>query len=394
MSIDKTTYMISDKGSLGRNAMIVGALFLVITAAGWFMDSPQFFSSYLVAYIFWLTFALGGLFFTLVNHLFGSQWNIVMRRFTEATMYSFPLLAILFIPILFGMHDLYHWTHEDVVAKDAILTAKAGYLNITFFTIRAVVYFTIWFFISRTLYNLSLKQDKNPDDKIILRMKQISAPGMILYALTSTFAAFDWLMSLEPHWFSTIYGLYVFAGSFLAVLCFVILFGLNLRKKGYLTDIFTVEHYHDLAKLVFSFIVFWGYMSFSQYFLIWYANIPEETIWYLVRWENGWYVISLIIIFGHFVFPFLGLLLRAAKRSFAWLKFLAIWILVMHYIDMFWLIKPALSHGHGPHFNWMDFTALIGIGGLFIWNFWNNFTSNPILPIGERRLEASSKFKV
>jgi len=394
MSIDTSNYTISNKGSLGKNAMIVGAIFLVISAIGWYMDSKQFYDSYLIAYAFWLTFALGGLFFTLVNHLFGSQWNIVMRRFTEAAMYSFPLLAILFIPILFGMHDLYHWTHQEVVASDPILTAKAGYLNITFFIIRAAVYFTIWFLISRILYKLSLKQDKDPDDKIILKMRQLSAPGMILFALTSTFASFDWLMSIEPHWFSTIYGLYFFAGSFLAILCFVIIFGLNLRKKGYLADTFTVEHYHDLAKIIFGFIIFWGYMGFSQYFLIWYANIPEETVYYLTRWENGWDVITLTIVFGHFIFPFLAVLIRASKRNFAWLKFVAVWILIMHYLDMVWLIRPPLSHGHGPHFSWIDLATFLAIGGFFIWNFWNNLTSNPLVPVGERRLEASIKFKV
>jgi hypothetical protein len=394
MSTDTNTYLISNKGSLGRNALIVGTLFLVISAVGLYIDKQQFFNSYLIAYVFWLTFALGGLFFTLVNHLAGSQWNIVMRRFTEAAMYSFPLLAVFFIPILFGMHDLYHWSHEEVVANDPILTAKSGYLNVTFFAIRALLYFTIWFVISRVLYKLSLKQDKTPDDKIIHKMRQLSAPGMILFALTSTFASFDWLMSLEPHWFSTIYGLYVFAGSFLAILCFLILAGLNLRKKGYLIDVFTVEHYHDLAKFIFGFIIFWGYMGFSQYFLIWYANIPEETIWYLVRWENGWDTITLIIVFGHFVFPFLALLIRASKRNFAWLKFVAIWLIVMHLLDIVWLIRPPLSHGHGPHFSWMDLTTLLAIGGFFIWNFWNNLTSNPLVPVGERRLEASIKFKV
>ncbi|KAA3611193.1 MAG: hypothetical protein D8M58_14560 [Calditrichaeota bacterium] len=394
MSKDTSNYTISNKGTLGRNALIVGAVFLVVSAIGWFIDPKQFYDSYLIAYTFWLTFALGGLFFTLVNHLFGSQWNIVMRRFTEAAMYSFPLLAIFFIPILFGMHDLYHWTHEEVVASDPILTAKAGYLNNTFFIIRAVFYFTVWFLISRVLYKLSLKQDKDPDDKIILKMKQISAPGMILFALTSTFASFDWLMSLEPHWFSTIYGLYFFAGNFLAILCFVILFGLNLRKKGYLVDTFTVEHYHDLAKIIFGFIIFWGYMGFSQYFLIWYANIPEETVYYLTRWENGWSNITLIIIFGHFVFPFLAVLIRASKRNFSWLKFVAIWLIIMHYVDMVWLIRPAISHGHGPSFSWMDLSTILAVGGFFLWNFWNNLTSNPLVPVGERRLEASIKFKV
>ena len=392
MSIDTSAYKIDNAGKSGKMALIIGVVFLIITLAGYFVDSAQFFQSYLVAYSFWLTFALGGLFFTLVNHLFGSQWNIVMRRFGEAAMYSFPILAILFIPVIFGMHDLYHWTHQDVVANDPVLLAKSGYLNTPFFIIRAIAYFTIWYLLSRLLYKLSLKQDSEPDEELILKMRRYSAPGMIIFALTLTFASFDWLMSLDPHWFSTIYGLYFFAGCFLAILAFIILAALNLRKNGYLVNDLTTEHYHDLAKLIFSFIIFWGYMGFSQYFLIWYANIPEETVWYLHRWEHGWSVITMILVFGHFSFPFLALLVRSSKRNLGWLKFMAVWLIIMHFFDIFWLITPSFSQ-ESVYFSWMIFPAIIGLGGIFIWNFWKNFVSHPIVPIGERRLQASIKFK-
>jgi hypothetical protein len=394
MSAETNTYEMTNKGSLGKNALIVGIIFIIVSAAGWFMDSEQFFKSYLLGYIFWLTLALGGLFFTMINHLFGSVWNVVLRRIGEATMYSFPVLAVLFIPILFGMHDLYHWTHEEDVLKDAILSAKAGYLNITFFTIRAVIYFALWFTLSKVLYNISLKQDKDPNEKYILRMRQISAPGMIIFALSITFASFDWIMSLEPHWFSTIYGVYFFAGCFLSILAFVVLAAQHLLNRGYLTDKITVEHIHDMGKLFFAFLIFWGYIGFSQYFLIWYANIPEETVYYLIRWENGWNYITMLLVAGHFTLPFFILLLRSVKRNMVMMRVIAIWILVMHVFDIFWLSRPGISHGHGPHFSWIDLTVLLGIGGIFIWNFWNNLTSHPLLPIGERRLEASVKFKV
>ncbi|MCB0281900.1 MAG: hypothetical protein H6627_05675 [Calditrichae bacterium] len=391
MNIDSSTYTFTQKGTTGRNALIVGVIFLIVSAAGYFMNSAEFFQSYLIAYIFWLTFALGGLFYTLVNNLFGSEWNIVMRRLNEAAMYSFPLLAILFIPILFGMHDLYHWTHHEVVAEDPVLSAKAGYLNITFFIIRAVIYFSIWFLLSRILYKMSLKQDKEPHDDIILNMRRFSAPGMILFALSMTFASFDWLMSLDPHWFSTIYGLYIFAGSFLAILSFIVLVSINLRDKGILTSEITVEHYHDLGKLLFAFLIFWGYMGFSQYFLIWYANIPEETVYYLERWEHGWNVITMLLVVGHFTLPFLLLLIRASKRRLSLMKSIAIWIILMHAFDIFWLVKPNFSEG--LTFSWMEATLILGIGGLFVWNFWNNITSHPVLPVGERRLKASLNFK-
>lgn len=394
MNTDTNTYLMTNKGSLGRNSLIIGIVFIVASAAGYFMDSAQFFKSYLFGYIFWLTLALGGLFFTMVNHLFGSIWNVVTRRIGEAAMYSFPLLAVLFIPILFGLHDLYHWTHTEDVLSDPVLSAKSGYLNPTFFTIRAVIYFALWFTLSRVMYSLSLKQDTDPDEKYILRMRQISAPGMIIFALSISFASFDWLMSLEPHWYSTIYGVYFFGGSFLAILTFVVIAAQNIRNKGYLQDVITVEHFHDFGKLFFAFLIFWGYIGFSQYFLMWYANIPEETVWYITRWQNGWSVISYILIFGHFTIPFFILLLRSVKRNINAMRIIAIWILLMHMFDIFWLIRPGISHGHGPHFSWMDLTVLLGVGGLFIWNYWNNLTSHPLVPVGERRLEASIKFKV
>ncbi len=391
---EDSKYTITKKGSLGKSALIGGLILLAVSAAGFFVDSPQFYQSYLLGYIFWLTIALGGLFYTLASHLFGAEWGIVLRRISEATMYTFPILAILFIPILFGMHDLYHWTHEDVILNDEIIKAKTGYLNVTFFTIRAIFYFACWFTISKILYNLSLKQDSNPSDELIAKINKISAPSIIVFALTISFASFDWLMSLEPHWFSTIFGLYFFGGSFVAILCFIILVALHLRKSGYLQDVITVEHYHDLGKLLFAFLIFWGYMGFSQYFLIWYANIPEETVWYTMRWENGWYIITLLLVVVHFTIPFLILTFRGIKRNFTTIKILAWWVIIMRFFDIFWLTGPTFSHGHGPVISWMDITILLGIGGLFIWNMWSNLTSHPLVPIGDRRLQTSINHKV
>lgn len=389
MTAETNKYTISNKGSLGKMSLIAGIALLAASFAGYFMDGPQFFHSYLLGYLFWLSVALGGLFFTLATHLFGAEWSIVLRRITEATMYTIPVLAILFIPILFGMHDIFHWTHEEVVKQDAILNAKSGYLNFNFFVIRALIYFTIWFLLSRVLYKLSLKQDKEPSDALILKINKISAPGMILFALSITFASFDWIMSLEPHWFSTIFGVFYFGGSFLAILCFIILMAFYLRSQGYLVNEISVEHYHDLGKLIFAFLVFWGYIGFSQYFLIWYANIPEETVWYDMRWENGWSLITLMLVFGHFLVPFMALTFRATKRNFALLKIISVWVLVMHALDMYWLTAPTFAHGHGPHLSWMDVTILLGIGGIFVWNVWNNISSNPLIPVSDRRLTKS-----
>ncbi len=392
MNFDSSNYKFTQAGSIGKISMIVGILMLAVSAFGFVTNSKEFYEAYLIGYMFWLSLALGGLFFTLINHLFGSEWNIVMRRISEALMQTFPLLAVLFIPLLFGMHDLYHWTHEDVVATDAILLAKAGYLNVPFFMVRIVIYFGIWIFMSRLMYKMSLKQDTEPSEELIMSMRRLSAPFMIIYALSTTFASFDILMSLEPHWYSTIYGVYFFGGNFLAVISFTILFANFLRKKGILENIITVEHYQDLGKLLFAFIIFWGYIGFSQYFLMWYANIPEETVYYLDRWEGDWKIITMILVLGHFLIPFLAILPRMAKRNLPWLSLVALWVMVMHFFDLYWLIAPTFYDVETP-FSWMIFSVLLGVGGLFFWNFWSTFTAHPVVPANDRRFEASVHFK-
>ncbi|RMH62656.1 MAG: hypothetical protein D6677_09430 [Calditrichaeota bacterium] len=392
MNFDASTYKFTHAGSVGKTSMIVGALMLLLTAVGYVSNQEIFFRAYMVGYMFWLSLALGGLFFTLVNHLFGSEWNIVLRRFSESLSKTFPLLAILFIPLWLGMHDLYHWTHTEVVVKDPMLSAKSGYLNMTFFTVRIIIYFGLWTFISHFLHKKSLLQDEHPSEELIMTMRRFSAPFMVLYALSTTFAAFDIIMSLDPHWYSTIYGVYFFAGNFLFVVSFITLFAAYLKSKGILDNIITVEHYHDLGKLLFAFLVFWGYIGFSQYFLIWYANIPEETIYYLYRWEGSWKIITMTLVLGHFLLPFLSLLPRAAKRNLTWLGIVAGWIIIMHFIDLVWLILPNFEK-HGVHLSWITFTTLLGVGGLFFWNFWSVFTAHPVVPLNDRRFEASVKFK-
>jgi hypothetical protein len=301
-------------------------------------------------------------------------------------------MAILFIPILFGLHDLYHWSHEDVVLTDPVLLKKSAYLNPVFFTIRTVIYFTVWILLARGLYKTSLAQDAGHQAAHTVKMRKISAPGMVLFALSITFAAFDWLMSLDAHWYSTIFGVYIFGGSLLAILTFLVIFGNLLRKKDILTDTITVEHYHDLAKFLFAFIIFWGYIGFSQYFLIWYANIPEETIWYLHRWEGSWKFVTMTIVFGHFLVPFVFLMPRFVKRNLGILTFFAIWIVIMHWIDIFWIVVPSLHH-HEAHFSWMDLAATLGIGGLFMWFFLQKFYKHPLVPVGDPRLDVSIHMK-
>lgn len=389
MRFNQDSYRIEDLGRLRVLPLILGVLALVISVTGWISNSEQFYYSYLTSFIFWLSVALGALFFILLHHLVNATWSVVVRRIAETMMMNIPVLLIFMIPILFGIHDLFHWSHHDAVAHDAILQKKESYLNTTFFIVRAIAYFLIWIALSYFLFRKSLKQDNGELDPANTGMVSISAPGMILFAATITFAAFDWMMSLDPHWYSTIYGVNFFAGSVMAMLAVLILISSWLRFKGILTDVITIEHFHDMGKLLFAFIILWAYMAFSQYFLIWYANIPEETVWYLHRWEGSWKNVSLLIVFGHFVLPFFALITRPAKRNPLYLSIIAIWILIMHWVDLFWNITPNLHHH--AHISWMDFTTMAGIGGVCCWFFWNRLKVHPIVAHNDPKLSTSIK---
>jgi len=379
---------LSADGNFARNALIIGIIGIAGCVVGFFVDRGHFFHSYLTAYAFWLTIGLGGLFFTMLHHLTNATWSIVLRRISENVMMTLPLLAILFIPIIAGIGELYHWSHHDVIANSPVLQAKSSYLNTGFFIIRAVLYLGIWLFLARGLYRTSLAQDKEHTESQLPRLKKLSAPGMLLFAFTVTFAAFDWLMSLNAHWYSTAFGVYIFSGSLLSALAFITLVTIFLRERGYLSNLITLEHYHDLGKLLFAFTVFWGYIAFAQYFLIWYANIPEETIWYRVRWDN-YRFLSLLIVFGHFVIPFVALISRGAKRNLTVMKIMAIWLLLMHWADLYWVVMP--NHpGHALQSVWIDIAAVIGIGGLALWFFARRMTSTPLIPVNDPRLEASA----
>lgn len=390
MEFDSKTYRLSSVGNPGRNLLIIGIVALLLSLAGYFIDSGQFFHSYLVAFVFWCTVSLGGLFFVMIHYLTNATWSVVLRRLGENIMMLLPVMAVFAIPMLFGLGDLYHWSHADIVHADPLLEGKSAYLNIPFFIIRMVAYFAIWILLARYLYKLSLKQDVEHNDSLLRKAVKASAPGMILFALTITFFSFDLLMSLDSHWYSTIYGAYVFAGSFLSFLCFITLYIITLRKKGILADTITLEHFRDLGKLIFAFLIFWGYMAFSQYLLIWYGNIPEETVWFLHRWDGNWKIISLVLVFGHFVIPFFVLFPMEIKKNMPVMMVMSTWILIMHWIDIYWLVMPTL-HPHGIYFSWMDLTTMIGIGGIFIWRFLRINYSRPLVPVNDPRLESSIK---
>ena len=390
MTIDQKTFRLTSDGNIAKKALIVGVVALLAGVAGYFMDSTRFYFSYLAAYLFWLTAGLGAMFFVLVFHLTGSVWSIVLRRIGETMMMVVPVMGIFFIPLLFGMHDLYHWTHA--APTDKVLQHKAGYLNMPFFIIRSVIYFAAWYWIARSLYKASLSLENEDPVSQIKRMRRTSAAAMFVFAFTVTFAAIDWIMSLEPHWYSTIFGAYIFSGSLVGALSFFVLIGLYLRKKNLLQDVITTEHYHDLAIMIFGFIIFWGYMGFSQYFLMWYANIPEETIYYFKRWQGTWKIFTMTLVLGHFALPFVLLLPRFMKRNLTFLKILAIWLLIMHWIDLYWMVMVNHSP-QGIQLHWLDAALFLGLGGIAVGIFWKFFTAHPLVPVGDPGLQLSIEYE-
>jgi hypothetical protein len=294
----------------------------------------------------------------------------------------------LFVPIFFGMDHLYHWVDAEAVAHDHLLQHKQAWLNQPFFIVRCVVYFVVWLLLARYFTKKSIDQDLSGDPMLSVKMERFAGPAMVLYALTVSIASFDIIMSLDPHWYSTIFGVYIFSGSVLGFLALLPIVTALLQSKGRLVQAITVEHYHDIGKLIFAFTVFWAYIAFSQYMLIWYANIPEETTWFLRRQSGSWTQVSLLLLFGHFIVPFLILLPRFVKRSKLMLGAAALWVLVMHWIDLYWLAMPELSPDRVP-LNLLDLTCFVGIGGIYFAAAAHRLRNRAIIPEKDPRLAES-----
>ncbi len=393
---------LSEQGAGAFNTALFGGLIAVLLAFSMSFASPDglkhFMLSYITSYGFLLSLTLGCLFFVLILHLTKGGWGVLTRRLAEIGAANLPVMGILFIPILVtvwsGSGQVYSWAiPASEVEPGSILAWKTPFLNNWFFTIRWVLYFAIWGLLSWYFYSRSLLQDRTADDQASIWMEGMSAPGMILFALTASFAAIDLFMSLDYHWFSTIYGVWFFAGSAISVLCFLIISINVLQRSGRLTEDITAEHYHDLGKLLFGFIVFWSYIAFSQYMLIWYGNIPEETGWYQARQENGWWIVGVVLIFGHFVIPFLGIISRSVKRQKNLLMGWAVYMLVMHWIDLYYQVFPSWSESGGPPFLPLDPLLLFGLGCFWIAGWIRTAGDNPLVAVHDPRLEMSRTFE-
>lgn len=379
----------------------VGGRFLGLIAAavlcfgfllwGAFTDTKQFAFSYLFGYTFFFTICMGGVFWTLVHHAVDAEWSVVVRRQMENLGSLLLVMAILFIPFIFVGPKLWYWMTK-LPGQDVLLDEKWPYLTKEFFWIRAAFYFIFFVVCSTLLRAFSIAQDKDGSPKFTIFNRRLTFSSALLFAVCLTFAAIDWLMALDYHWFSTMWGVYIFAGTALSSMCVLVLIITALRSAGYFQGIITMEHYHIMGKLMLAFTIFWAYISFSQYMLIWYSNIPEETIYFLRRNTGTWWYIQIILVVGHFFVPFLLLLPNLGKKRPAFLCGMAIWILLMHALDMYQVVLPSLhKNGIVPHY--LDLFALLAIGCTLAAVFLKRLGEASLFPAKDPRLPQSIALK-
>ncbi|RUA16497.1 MAG: hypothetical protein DSY55_03990 [Clostridia bacterium] len=372
--------------SFQKISLIVGVLALIVLAAGFFLDTEHFFAAYLVGWVFWIQVALGGLLLLLIQNTVGGRWGLVIQRISEAATMTLPLLAVLFLVILIGIPHLYHWADADAVAHDTLLQAKAPYLNVPFFIVRAVIYFVIWIGAAYLLRKWSAQLDDNPDDADLRKkLRNLSAPGILIFGFTVTFASVDWMMSLEPHWYSTIYGMTFGVSAMAAGFAFAVVLVMWLLKFKPWSEVVLPLDVSDLGNWLLASIMLWAYLVFSQFLIIWSANLPEETTWYLARTQGGWQWVAIINVTLHFFLPFFFLLARGTKRAPGRLFKIAALVLIMRFADLVWRIIPAFSPGKLT-FPWLSVVAWIAIGGLFMTVFFQQLTKANFFPTYDSRL--------
>jgi len=371
---------------LQRYGLVAAFWGILAGVVGAFIDLDQFFRSWLIGFLFCLGLSLGSLALLMMQHLSGGHWGLAGRRVFEAASRNLPFATLLFVPLLFGLPRLYTWAQPDAVRADRILQDKALYLNVQFFLIRAVVYFAIWNLCSWFLNAWSAGQDRgevavHPLDT--RRFRTISAPGLLIYVITMTFASIDWIMSLDPHWYSTIFGLIFVVSQGLAAFAFVIsVLAMLSNVEPYATYVRPGLHFLDLGKLLLAFVMLWAYLSFSQLLIIWSGNLPEEITFYANRFRGGWQYVSTLILLGHFALPFVLLLSRDLKRRPHLLAKVAIWVLAMRVIDLIWYVEPSFPHGRFP-IHWMDIALPVGLTGAWLFLFARNLRSRALLPLND-----------
>lgn len=391
MSEQQTTFDYKHVGGrfLGLVAAALAAFVAIFVGAA--SNPDQFAFSYLFAFTFFFTICMGGLFWILVHHAVDAEWSVVVRRQMENIASMLLVMAILFIPLVFVAPRLWKWMSVPA-GQDILLDEKWPYLTPWFFWLRAAFYFAFFVIASTWLRANSILQDKDGAPRYTVFNRKITFASLPLFAVCLTFSAIDWLMGLDYHWFSTMWGVYIFAGTALSSMCVLVLLITALRGAGYFENVISLEHYHTMGKLMFAFTVFWAYIGFSQYMLIWYANIPEETVYFLRRNTESWQILSTALVVGHFFVPFLLLLPNPGKRKPAYLCGMAVWILLMHMLDIYVVVLPAL-HKAGVVVSWMDFACLAAIGCTLAAVFLKRLGDAPLWPLRDPRLPQSIALK-
>jgi hypothetical protein len=389
---------VADLEALRKKALMAAGAGLVLCAIGFIVDRNQFFRSWLIAFLLFLGITLGSMALMMIQHLSGGTWG-VFRRVFEASARTLPLMAALFIPVIAGMTSLYPWTHSDLVAGDEILRHKAPYLNSGFFIARYVVYFVGWIAIAYTLTAWSKKQDEG-DMTVNLPIQRLCGFGIVFYALTVTFAGIDWIMSLNPHWYSTLFGFLMMGGQGLSALAATIIISRYLSQRPPMQELLKPSHFHDLGKLSLAFTMLWAYFNFSQFLLTYAANLVEEVPYFLSRMNHGWQYLAIFLVLFHFFLPFFLLLSRDNKRASSRLVMIAAWIIFVRYVDIFMLVTPdfgaegnlhMLAGEHESHFfvHWLDLASPLAIGGLWVWMFATQLLQRPMLAFRDPYLRES-----
>lgn len=373
---------------LQRTSLVFGGLGLVASAVGAFLNSRQFFISYLFGYTYWLGLSLGCFGVAMMHHLTGGRWGFVTRRFLEAGFQTLPLMALLFIPLFFGLRDLYPWARPEAVVGSHSLQQKTIYLNVPWFCVRSVCFLGLWVAMAFFLRQWSLQQDVTPNPVPTIRMRSLSGPGIVIYPLTGTFAFVDWVMSIEPRWYSTMFLVIVLIGQILSAFAFITFLLAWFREQPPFHGVVTRRHFHDLGNLLLAFVVFWTYVAFGQLLIIYSGNLPREIDWYLYRIAGGWkWVVALLGLF-HFFVPFFLLLFRVMKQNVARLAVIAVMIFAIHILEVFWVIEPSFFR-QGVHVHWLDLATVVGLGGIWLAAFAFNLKRYALLPVNDPRIEYS-----
>ena len=369
---------------IGRVGLAAGVVGAVLLAAGFLTDRDQFFRSYLTGYMWMLGLAAGAHALLLLHHVTRGAWGVMIRRILEAAAnpVTIGFAVVAFLPIVLGTHSLYEWTHGEVVAGDAILSYKKPWLNTPAFLTRSAIYFALWLVLAGVLGRLSARQDETGDRKLALWMQRWSAGGLAVFILSMTLAAFDWLMSITPHWYSTIYGLYVIIGQAVSAMAFVALMALVLGDGDSPAIPFQARHLHDYGKLLFAFVCVWAYFGYSQFIIIWSGNLPEETTFYTSRLNGAWKATTVVLVLLHYALPFALLLSRDRKRSAKALAPIAVLLLLARWLDLHWLVAPAFSKDAFT-LHWLDLAAPLALGGIWLFLFTLRLKARPLLPANE-----------